>query len=217
MSKNDLFPDDGTLQSDGSCLSSNFMDGNSYLRSDTNESILISTDDEGGAFFADDNATLPSYGSSHILDEAFENEEIEYKNPIYNDFDYNSSLTDIDNSVLNSIMKYSLNKQDDDNDEKIEVSISSDLEFKNRKRPCLLFDLKQCSAPCVKYVSQKDYEKQVGDTIKFFQGSQKSIFDKLEKQMIFFSKNENFEIHQKSSKHHSRVKMSAKIDFFDHF
>jgi excinuclease ABC subunit C len=69
----------------------------------------------------------------------------------------------------------------------------SDLEFKNRKRPCLLFDLKQCSAPCVKYVSQKDYEKQVGDTIKFFQGSQKSIFDKLEKQMISFSKNENYE------------------------
>ena len=69
----------------------------------------------------------------------------------------------------------------------------SDLEFKNRKRPCLLFDLRQCSAPCVKYVSQKDYEKQVSDTIKFFQGSQKSIFDKLEKQMIFFSKNENYE------------------------
>ena len=69
----------------------------------------------------------------------------------------------------------------------------TDLEFKNRKRPCLLFDLKQCSAQCVKYVSQKDYEKQVSDTIKFFQGSQKSIFDKLEKQMIFFSKNENYE------------------------
>src|SRR6056300_592087 len=47
----------------------------------------------------------------------------------------------------------------------------TDLEFKNRKRPCLLFDLKQCSAPCVKYVSQKDYEKQE----------------------IFFSKNENYE------------------------
>ena len=69
----------------------------------------------------------------------------------------------------------------------------TDLEFKNRKRPCLLYDLKQCSAPCVKYVSQKDYEKQVSDTVKFFQGSQKSIFDKLEKQMIFFSKNENYE------------------------
>ena len=69
----------------------------------------------------------------------------------------------------------------------------SDLEFKNRKRPCLLFDLKQCSAPCVQYVNQQDYEQQVNDTIKFFQGNQKSIFNKLEKQMIFFSKNENYE------------------------
>ena len=69
----------------------------------------------------------------------------------------------------------------------------SDLEFKNRKRPCLLFDLKQCSAPCVQYVNQQDYEQQVNGTIKFFQGNQKSIFNKLEKQMIFFSKNENYE------------------------
>lgn len=69
----------------------------------------------------------------------------------------------------------------------------SDLEFKNRKRPCLLFDLKQCSAPCVQYVNQQDYEQQVNDTIRFFQGNQKSIFNKLEKQMILFSKNENYE------------------------
>ena len=54
------------------------------------------------------------------------------------------------------------------------------------------FWLKQCSAG-VQYVNQQDYEQQVNDTIKFFQGNQKSIFNKLEKQMIFFSKNENYE------------------------
>tara|TARA_B100000965_G_scaffold388732_1_gene393587 strand:+ start:2313 stop:4115 length:1803 start_codon:yes stop_codon:yes gene_type:complete len=69
----------------------------------------------------------------------------------------------------------------------------SDLEFKNRKRPCLLFDLKQCSAPCVQKVTQKEYSNQVEDTVKFFQGNQKKIFDKLEKQMIYFSKNQNYE------------------------
>ena len=69
----------------------------------------------------------------------------------------------------------------------------SDLEFKNRKRPCLLYDLKQCSAPCVKYIDKKNYKKQVTDTVKFFQGNQKKILDKLEKQMIFFSKNQNYE------------------------
>lgn len=69
----------------------------------------------------------------------------------------------------------------------------SDLEFKNRKRPCLLYDLKQCSAPCVNYVNKNEYDNQVEDTIKFFQGSQKKIFDKLEKQMIFFSESQNYE------------------------
>ena len=69
----------------------------------------------------------------------------------------------------------------------------TDLEFKNRKRPCLLYDLKQCTAPCVKKVSQKQYNNQVEDTVKFFQGNQKKIFDKLEKQMINFSQNQNYE------------------------
>ena len=69
----------------------------------------------------------------------------------------------------------------------------TDLEFKNRKRPCLLYDLKQCSAPCVQKVSRKEYSEQVVDTVKFFQGDQKKIFDKLEKQMTFFSQNQNYE------------------------
>ena len=69
----------------------------------------------------------------------------------------------------------------------------TDLEFKNRNRPCLLFDLKQCSAPCVQKVTQEQYTYQVEDTVKFFQGNQKNIFDKLEKQMINFSQNQNYE------------------------
>jgi excinuclease ABC subunit C len=69
----------------------------------------------------------------------------------------------------------------------------TDLEFRNRKRPCLLFDLKQCSAPCVNKVSEEEYEMQVNDTLKFFQGNQKSIFNKLEKEMLDFSENQNYE------------------------
>ncbi len=69
----------------------------------------------------------------------------------------------------------------------------TNLEFKNRTRPCLLFDLKQCSAPCVDKVSEKEYSDQVGDTEKFFKGNQKKIFDKLEKQMVCFSENQNYE------------------------
>ena len=70
----------------------------------------------------------------------------------------------------------------------------TDLEFKNRKRPCLLFDLKQCTAPCVNRSFKKRIcNSQVNDTLKFFQGNQKGIFNKLEKQMLVFSQNQNYE------------------------
>ena len=69
----------------------------------------------------------------------------------------------------------------------------NDSEFKNRTRPCLLYDLKQCSAPCVSKVDENEYKDQVSDTIKFFQGSQKKIFNKLEKQMVYFSESQNYE------------------------
>ncbi len=69
----------------------------------------------------------------------------------------------------------------------------NDSEFKNRTRPCLLYDLKQCSAPCVSKVDENEYKNQVSDTIKFFQGSQKRIFNKLEKQMVYFSESQNYE------------------------
>ncbi len=69
----------------------------------------------------------------------------------------------------------------------------NDSEFKNRTRPCLLYDLKQCSAPCVSKVDENEYKNQVIDTIKFFQGSQKKIFNKLEKQMVYFSESQNYE------------------------
>lgn len=69
----------------------------------------------------------------------------------------------------------------------------NDSEFKNRTRPCLLFDLKQCSAPCVSKVDENEYKNQVSDTIKFFQGSQKKIINKLERQMVYFSESQNYE------------------------
>ncbi len=69
----------------------------------------------------------------------------------------------------------------------------NDSEFKRRTRPCLLYDLKQCSGPCTEKVTQEEYSDQVQDTVKFFGGNQKKIFNKLEKQMIYFSKKQNYE------------------------
>ena len=61
-------------------------------------------------------------------------------------------------------------------------------EFKNRSRPCLLYDIKQCSAPCVGKVSLNEYDKQVNKTISFFKVNQNNITNDLEKEMLIASK-----------------------------
>ena len=40
--------------------------------------------------------------------------------------------------------------------------------FNNRKRPCLLYDIKRCSAPCVEYISKENYSENIKDAKKFF-------------------------------------------------
>lgn len=44
----------------------------------------------------------------------------------------------------------------------------SDNTLKHRSRPCILFNMKKCSAPCTKEITKKDYDKNVKDAIKSF-------------------------------------------------
>jgi excinuclease ABC subunit C len=59
----------------------------------------------------------------------------------------------------------------------------SDPFFKNRTRPCLQYQIKRCTAPCVGYVSEKDYAKQVENTILFLEGKNEAIMQRLTEQM----------------------------------
>ncbi|MBI2091799.1 MAG: excinuclease ABC subunit UvrC [Deltaproteobacteria bacterium] len=54
----------------------------------------------------------------------------------------------------------------------------SDMEFSNRSRPCIQYDIGRCTAPCVGYVSKDDYAMQADDAILFLNGKKKDlIFD----------------------------------------
>ena len=55
--------------------------------------------------------------------------------------------------------------------------------FKNRQRPCILYQIKRCSAPCMKYVDPKSYKKLVDNGIKFLSGKTRNIQKDLSKQM----------------------------------
>lgn len=55
----------------------------------------------------------------------------------------------------------------------------SDQEFLRRTRPCILYDMKRCCAPCVGKVSKEEYEGYVQRTIKFLRGQNRAVLNEL--------------------------------------
>jgi excinuclease ABC subunit C len=65
--------------------------------------------------------------------------------------------------------------------------------FSNRSRPCLLYDIKRCSGPCVEYINEDKYRESIDDAKKFLKGNTKKIEKKLTSKMKIASKNQMFE------------------------
>ena len=65
--------------------------------------------------------------------------------------------------------------------------------FKNRQRPCILYQIKRCSAPCVGYVDPNSYKKLVDNSMKFISGKSRNIQKDLSKEMEIASKELNYE------------------------
>lgn len=55
----------------------------------------------------------------------------------------------------------------------------NDTFFKNRTRPCLQYQIKRCTAPCVGYVDEFNYSQQVNDAILFLDGKNHEVVEKL--------------------------------------
>ena len=69
----------------------------------------------------------------------------------------------------------------------------SDSFFATRKRPCLQYHIKRCTAPCVANVTREEYEKQVADATKFLSGKSREIQEQLSDAMMQASENMEFE------------------------
>ena len=70
----------------------------------------------------------------------------------------------------------------------------SDSFFENRTRPCLLFQIKRCSAPCVGRISEEEYGELVDDAKAFLAGKSTNVQARLSKLMAQAAERQDFEL-----------------------
>ncbi|MCB9061160.1 MAG: excinuclease ABC subunit UvrC [Halobacteriovoraceae bacterium] len=67
-------------------------------------------------------------------------------------------------------------------------------EFKQRKEPCLLYQMKQCSAPCVNKISEFDYNQNLELALSFFGDNSNKALTNIRNRMRKASDNEEYEL-----------------------
>ena len=68
-----------------------------------------------------------------------------------------------------------------------------DTTFANRSRPCLQYQIKRCTAPCVGYISEKAYGKDISHAILFLQGKSEQVIHELVRDMEKAADKHHFE------------------------
>jgi excinuclease ABC subunit C len=74
-----------------------------------------------------------------------------------------------------------------------QIRSCSDYDFASRERPCMEYQVKRCSAPCVSLISKEDYNKSLKSAMMFLNGKTADIQESLSKQMYELCEKMEFE------------------------
>lgn len=80
--------------------------------------------------------------------------------------------------------------------------------FEHRDRPCLLYQIKRCSAPCVGRISQEDYRTSVEQAVTFLNGKTDNLLHSLTAKMQAAAAELDFE---QAARHRDQIQALGKI------
>jgi len=69
-----------------------------------------------------------------------------------------------------------------------------DTVFANRTRPCLLYQIKRCSGPCVNLIAPDDYRRDVLSAEDFLRGDTQAVLQALEQRMVAHAERLGYEV-----------------------
>ena len=73
------------------------------------------------------------------------------------------------------------------------IRTCEDSVFNYRSRPCLLYQIKRCTAPCVHFIDEARYAEDVAEAVSFLQGREDQVVSRLVKRMESAATNTNYE------------------------
>lgn len=85
--------------------------------------------------------------------------------------------------------------------------------FNNRSRPCLQYQIGRCTAPCVGFIGEDDYRRDVEDCIRFLKGESDAVIEDLAERMNAASEDQAFE---RAARYRDRIATLRRIQERSH-
>ena len=81
--------------------------------------------------------------------------------------------------------------------------------FRNRTRPCLQYQIKRCTAPCVGLISEGEYRRDIDSAIQFLEGKNQAVIEAFKERMDDASKNLDYE---QAARFRDQIKRLNKVE-----